>query len=93
MPSASEVHRLQAGLERTIKALRATGRLEPCDALVLALARTAAQRAESPDLSPREQRQWARLLTQLEWRLRSLGAPVDDTFAALLQAASGPDGR
>jgi hypothetical protein len=90
MPSASESHRLRSGLEHTVRALRQTGRLEPCDALVLALARTAADKAESSSLSDREQRQWARLLSHLELRLRGLGGPVDDSWAQLLAAASGP---
>jgi hypothetical protein len=87
---SSEPRRLRPALEHTINALRSTGRLEPCDALVLALARTAADKADSTRLGDTERRQWARLLAQLELRLRDLGGPVDDAFAQLLAAAAGP---
>lgn len=80
---------MRSALEHTIRALRSTGRLESCDALVLALCRTAADKAEDLSLSDRERRQWAKLLTTLEFRLRGLGAPVDDEWSKLLLAAAG----
>jgi hypothetical protein len=84
----AEVRRLRRSLEATLRALRATGRLEPCDQLLVGLARTAADRADS--LAEPDRRQYLKVLNQIELRLRMLGGPVDDAFAELLAQAAGP---
>lgn len=80
--------RLAGAAEKTIAALRRTGRLEAVDTLLVALVRSACERAD--DLSdPVLARQYLRVAAELEARLRSLGGEIDDSFARLLLAASG----
>jgi hypothetical protein len=84
----AEVQRLRRSLEATLKALRDTGRLEACDQLLIGLARTAADRADS--LAEPDRRIYLKILAALELRLRLLAVPVDDAFAELLAQAAGP---
>jgi hypothetical protein len=70
--------------------MRAAGRLEAVDTLLIRLVEQVADRADDvshPDLA----RQYCRQLIGLEQRLRSLAEVSDDSFAALIAAASGID--
>ena len=84
----SEPQRLRRALEDTIRALRQAERLGPADALLVAMLRTCADRADS---RREDSRQYLRLLAHLEARLQGLGAPVDDEWAQLLASATGPE--
>jgi hypothetical protein len=77
----------------TIAALRATGRLEHCDNLLLALVRTTAEVADERRCDPDAAYHLTaalKLLADLEDRLRLLSPPVDETFARLIEAAGRP---
>jgi hypothetical protein len=92
-PDPPAVRRLRRAADDTLRALRRSGRLEPCDTLLMALVRTTAdvadQRRNDPDAA------WhlnaaLKLLADLDGRLRQIGGPEHDAFAELLAAASGP---
>jgi hypothetical protein len=86
------IKRARTSYEATIRALRATGRLEPADSALVALGRTVADRldelrgAEGKEF---HETQVARLMFDLLGRLATIGGPASDDFAALLAAASG----
>lgn len=87
------VRRVRRSCDDTIRALRQSGRLEACDAMLVALLRTCADRCdELRGLEGKEfhEAQALRLAGELEARLRSLGGPSTDAFDQLLAAASGP---
>jgi hypothetical protein len=87
------VKRIRRSTEKTITALRATGRLEPCDILLVALLRTCADRCDElrgEDGKEFHEAQALRLTGELEARLRALGGPSTDAFDQLLALASGP---
>ena len=70
-----------------------SGRLEACDALLVALLRTCADRCDElrgVDGKEFHEAQALRLAGELEARLRSLGGPSTDAFDQLLAAATGP---
>jgi hypothetical protein len=84
--------RVRRQAERTLKALREAGRLEPCDALLVALIRTCADRCdELRAIEGKEfhEAQALRLAGELEARLRDVGGPAADAFDQLLAAATG----
>src|SRR5215471_12837764 len=87
------VKRLRREADRTIAALRAAGRLERCDQLLVALVRTTAdvadEKRDDPDATYHLNAA-LKLLADLDGRLRGLGAPADDGFAQLLAAVTGP---
>jgi hypothetical protein len=87
------VRRIRRDTDRTITALRAAGRLEACDLLLVALLRTCADRCDelrAVDGKEFHEAQALRLAGELEARLRSLGGPSTDAFDQLLAAATGP---
>jgi hypothetical protein len=94
MPAgAGPVRRQRRSADLTIRALRAGGRLEPCDTLLVALVRTSADRCDElrgAEGKEFHETQALRLLFDLEDRLRGLGGPSDDAFDQLLAAAAGP---
>jgi hypothetical protein len=86
------VKRLRREADATIKALRDSGRLERCDQLLVALIRTTADEADEirDDPDARYHLNAAlKILSDLDARLRTLGAPEHDAFADLLAAATG----
>ena len=87
------VRRVRRSCDATVKALRDSGRLEACDAMLVALLRTCSDRCdELRGLEGKEfhEAQALRLAGELEARLRSLGGPSTDAFDQLLAAATGP---
>ncbi|HEY2303236.1 MAG TPA: hypothetical protein VGH66_15155 [Acidimicrobiales bacterium] len=87
------VKRVRRSCDLTIKALRDSGRLEACDALLVALLRTTSDRCDElrgADGKEFHEAQALRLTGELEARLRSLGGPQTDAFDQLLAAATGP---
>ena len=87
------VKRVRRSCDTTITALRASGRLEACDALLVALLRTTADRCDElrgAEGKEFHEAQALRLTGELEARLRSLGGPQTDAFDQLLAAATGP---
>jgi hypothetical protein len=89
-PGAAPIHRLRRQAELTIGALRASGRLEPGDALLVALVRTTAEVADERRDDPTAAYHLTaalRLLADLDVRLRTLAVAEDDAFADLLAAA------
>ena len=87
------VRRVRRSCDDTIKALRSSGRLEPCDVALIALFRTCADRCdELRGVEGKEfhEAQALRLYGEIEARLRSLGGPSTDAFDQLLAAATGP---
>ena len=86
------VKRVRRSCDLTIKALRAGGRLEPADTLLVALLRTVSDRCDelrAVDGKEFHEAQALRLAGELEARLRSLGGPSTDAFDQLLAAATG----
>ena len=86
------VRRMRREADRTIKALRDGGRLEGVDQLLVALIRTTADVADEHRANPDAAYHLnaaLRLLADLDSRLRTLGGPEVDDFAALLELASG----
>jgi hypothetical protein len=86
------VRRMRREADNTIRALRDTGRLEPCDQLLVALIRTAADAADELRDDPDARYHFnatLKLLAELDARLRTLGGPDHDAFTDLLAAASG----
>jgi hypothetical protein len=86
------VRRVRRSCDETIRALRAGGRLEPVDSLLVALLRTCADRCD--ELRAEEGKEFheaqaLRLAGELEARLRTLGGPSSDDFDRLLAAATG----
>jgi hypothetical protein len=93
MPGPRQVRRIRRNAELTINALRATGRLEAGDALLIALIRTTADRCDElrgADGMAYHEAQALRLAAELETHLRNLGAPALDAFDQLLGIAQGP---
>jgi hypothetical protein len=91
-PGPPPVRRARPAYDKTVRALRAGGRLEPADTAIVALGRTVADRldelrgAEGKEF---HETQVARLMFDLLGRLDNIGGPATDDFAALLAAASG----
>ena len=86
------VKRVRRSCDDTIKALRAAGRLEACDALLVALLRTICDRCDelrAVEGKEFHEAQALRLAVEVEARLRSLGGPSTDAFDQLLAAATG----
>jgi hypothetical protein len=86
------IRRLRRAADMTIGALREAGRLESCDSLLVALVRTVAEVADERRSDPAQAYHLTaalKLLSELDARLRTLAAPVDDPFAELLAAARG----
>lgn len=87
------VRRVRRSADQTIKALRDSGRLEACDAMLIALLRTCSDRCDelrAVEGKEFHEAQALRLAGELEARLRSLGGPSTDAFDQLLAEASGP---
>jgi hypothetical protein len=92
-PDGRPVRRVRRACDDTIKALRAGGRLEPADTLLVALLRTCSDRCDElrgGEGKEFHEAQALRLAGELEARLRSLGGPSTDAFDQLLAAATGP---
>jgi hypothetical protein len=88
-----QVRRIRRNAEATIVALRKGGRLEAGDALLVALARTVADRCDElrgVDGAAFHESQALRLMVEVDQHLRNLGAPANDAFDQLLAAVSGP---
>ena len=86
------VARMRREADRTIRALRATGRLEECDSLRIAIIRTAADKAdETVDQADARYHHTAylKILAGQVSELHTMGAPESDAFAELLELASG----
>lgn len=86
------VRRVRRSCDDTVRALRQAGRLEACDAMLVALLRTNADRCdELRGVEGKEfhEAQALRLQLEGEARLRSLGGPSTDAFDQLLAAATG----
>jgi len=87
------VARSRRDADATIAALRALGRLEAADQLLVSLIRTAADVADEKRADPDATYHLnaaLKLLADLEARLRGVGATTDDGFADLLAAVTGP---
>jgi hypothetical protein len=92
-PDQRPVRRVRRSADKTITALRSAGRLEPVDALAVALLRTCADRCDElrgAEGKEFHEAQALRLTAELEARMRSLGGPSTDAFDQLLAAATGP---
>jgi hypothetical protein len=86
------VRRIRRQLERTLTAMRESGRLESVDAGLVALARTNADRCDelrAVEGAEFHEAQALRLQAELDAKLRNVGGPVSDAFDQLLAAASG----
>ena len=90
------VRRLRREAERTIKALRDTGRLEAIDAGLVAAYRTTAEVADERRADPDAAfhlTQALKLFVEIDGRLRGLGdGDADDGWRALLDAAGAEGG-
>jgi hypothetical protein len=86
------VKRIRRATDQTIRALRAAGRLEPVDTLLVQLLRTCADRCDElrgAEGKEFHESQALRLTGDLEARLRGVGGPDTDAFDQLLAAATG----
>ena len=85
------VKRVRKAYDRTVIELRAGGRLEPADTLLVAVGRTAADRCDelrAEDGKEFHEAAALRLMYEIAGALSSVGGPSDD-FDQLLRAATG----
>ena len=86
------VKRVRRAYDRTVAELRAGGRLEPVDTLLVAVGRTAADRCDelrAEDGKEFHEAAALRLMYEIAGALSTVGGP-SDSFDQLLAAASGP---
>jgi hypothetical protein len=92
-PPGGPVRRTRPAFDRTIRALRAGGRLEAADQLLVAVGRTNADRCDElrgAEGKEFHEAQALRLMFEIARELANIGGPASDAFDALLAAASGP---
>jgi hypothetical protein len=90
--AARAVRRIRRAYDGSIKALRAGGRLEQADALLIAVGRTNADRCDelrAIDGKEFHEAQALRLMFEIARELQGVGGP-SDAFDQLLAAASSP---
>jgi hypothetical protein len=90
-PAPAPVRRLRRDADRTVRALRAGGRLEAADTLLVALLRTAADMADErrgADGKEFHETQAVRLVFDIARELQNVGGPAPDAFDQLLAAAA-----
>jgi hypothetical protein len=92
-PGPPPVRRTRKAYDRTVAALRAGGRLEPVDTLLVAVGRTNADRCDelrAIDGKEFHEAQALRLMFEIARELANVGGPASDAFDQLLAAASSP---
>ena len=91
-PGPPPVRRTRRAFDATVRALRAGGRLEPVDALLVAVGRTNADRCDelrAVEGKEFHEAQALRLMFEIARDLANAGGPASDAFDQLLAAATG----